>query len=101
MSEVQSVFLITQFHVRSPIRLLDYTVPCQKSSPSFRLYGSVSEVQSVSQIIRFHFRSPVRLEMTQYTSTTVGAEDIASYFISLLIIIIIIIIIIILFVCKV
>ena len=38
--------------------------------------------------------------MTQYTSTTVGAEDIASYFISLLIIIIIIIIII-LFVCKV
>jgi uncharacterized protein (DUF983 family) len=37
--------------------------------------------------------------MTQYTSTTVGAEDIASYFISLLIIIIIIIII--LFVCKV
>ena len=35
--------------------------------------------------------------MTQYTSTTVGAEDIASYFISLLIIIIIII----LFVCKV
>ena len=35
--------------------------------------------------------------MTQYTSTTVGAEDIASYFISLLIIIIIIIII--LFVC--
>jgi uncharacterized protein (DUF983 family) len=39
--------------------------------------------------------------MTQYTPTTVGAEDIASYFISLLIIIIIIIIIIILFVCKV
>jgi hypothetical protein len=28
--------------------------------------------------------------MTQYTSTTLGAEDIASYFISLLIIIIII-----------
>ena len=39
--------------------------------------------------------------MKQYISTTVGAEDIASYFISLLIIIIIIIIIIILFVCKV
>ena len=38
--------------------------------------------------------------MAQYTSTTVGAEDIVSYFISLLIIIIIIIIII-LFVCKV
>jgi hypothetical protein len=37
MSEVQSVFYIIRVHVRSPVRLLDYTVPCQKSSPSFRL----------------------------------------------------------------
>ena len=39
--------------------------------------------------------------MAQYTSTAVGAEDIVSYFISLLIFIIIIIIIIIVFVRKV
>ena len=38
--------------------------------------------------------------MAQYTSTAVGAEDIVSYFISLLIFIIVIIIISIVFVCK-
>ena len=77
MSEVQSVFQIIpfhvkshlsfrlydsiRFHVRSPLHLLDYAVPCQKSSPPFRLCGSMSEVHSVFQIIRFHIRSPVRL----------------------------------------
>ena len=35
-TEVQSVFLIIRFHVRSPVPLLGYTVSCQKSSPSFR-----------------------------------------------------------------
>ena len=50
-----------RFHVRSPVRLLDYTVPCRKLSPSFILYGSMSEVQSVFYMIRFHVRSPVRL----------------------------------------
>jgi hypothetical protein len=60
-TEVQSVFLIIRFHVRSPVPLLDYTVSCQKSSPSFRWYGSVSEVQSVFHIIWYHVKSPVRL----------------------------------------
>ena len=77
MSEVQSVFQIIPFHVkshpsfrlydsipfhvRSPLRLLDYAIPCQKSHSSFRLYGSRSEVQSAFQIMRFHVRSPLRL----------------------------------------
>jgi high-affinity nickel permease len=56
---------------RSPVRLLYYTVPCQKSirlldytdafqktSPSFRLYRSMSEVQSAFYIIPILFRSP-------------------------------------------
>jgi hypothetical protein len=72
MSEVQSVFYMIWFHVRSPVRLLYntfhvrsqfrllyYTVSCRKSSPSFILYGSMSEVQSVFYTIRFHVRSPV------------------------------------------
>ena len=41
--------------------VLDYTVPFQKSPPSFILYHSISEVHSVFYIIRFHFRSPFRL----------------------------------------
>jgi hypothetical protein len=56
-------FYIIRFHVRSPVRLLYYTVPYQMSSPSFTLYGSMSEVQSFFYIIRLAFlvRSPVRL----------------------------------------
>ena len=32
VSEFQSVFYTLPFHLRSPVRLLDYTVPFQKSS---------------------------------------------------------------------
>ena len=39
-------FYTLPYHFRSQVRLLDYTVPFQKSSPSFRLYHSISEVQS-------------------------------------------------------
>jgi hypothetical protein len=41
--------------------VLDYTVPFQKSPPSFILYHSISEVHSVFYIIPFHFRSPLHL----------------------------------------
>ena len=69
MSEVQFVFYIIRFHIRCPVRLLHYTVPCQKSSPSFTLYGSrfLSEVQFVFYIIRFYVISLVRL--LHYTVT--------------------------------
>ena len=40
---------------------LDYIVPFQKFSPSFRLYCSISNVRSVFQIMPFRFKSPVRL----------------------------------------
>jgi hypothetical protein len=87
-SEVQSIFQITPILFRSPACLLDCTVPCQKSSPSyiipilfsrspfrfldytdpfqksipsFELYHSMSEVQSILYIIPILFRSPVCL----------------------------------------
>ena len=45
--EVHSVFQIISILFRSPVHVLNCTVPCQKSSPSFILYRSFSEVQSV------------------------------------------------------
>jgi hypothetical protein len=61
MSEDQSVFYIIPIVFRSPVPLLYYTNPFQKSSPFFILYRSFSEVQSVLLIIPILFRSPVRL----------------------------------------
>ena len=58
MSEVQFWFYIIWFYVKSPVLVLYYMVLCQKSSPCFIFYGSMSKVHMLL-LRRFHVRSPV------------------------------------------